>query len=63
LQLTHMIDPDTNAERELIVKQLRAQRLVKKTNKIKLEKPYRLMNRALRGYLQTDGMMTIVTLK
>jgi hypothetical protein len=63
LQITHMIHPDTNAEREFIVKQLRNQKLVKKTDKIKLEKPYRLSNRALRGYLHTDGMMTVVQLK
>lgn len=63
LQLTHMIHPDTDTERELIVKQLRGQKLVKKTDNIKLEEPYRLINRALRGYLQTDGVMTIITLK
>jgi hypothetical protein len=62
-QLTHMIDPDTNQERELIVKQLRAQKLVQTTEKIKLENPYRLVNRALGGSLHTDGKMTIVHLK
>lgn len=63
LQLTHMIDPDTDRERELIVQQLRAKKLVSRTEKIKLEEPYRLINRAWRGYLHTDGMMTIVRLK
>jgi len=63
LQITHMIDPDTNRERELIVEQLRAQKLVQKCDKVKLDNPYRLINRAWRGYLQTDGMMTIVRLK
>ena len=62
LQLTHMIHPDTNAERELIVEQLRAQDLVKRVSSIKLDKPYRLMNRAFRGYLNTDGIMSVVWL-
>lgn len=63
LQITHMIHPDTNQERELIVKQLRGQKLVQKCDKVKLGNAYRLINRAWRGYLQTDGMMTIVRLK
>ena len=63
LQITHMIDPDTNKERELIVGQLRAAGLVRRIQKIKLDNPYRLVNRAWRGYLQTDGIMTIVHLK
>lgn len=63
LQITHMIDPDTNQERELIVSQLRAEELVEKTQNIKLDNPYRLVNRAWRGYLQTDGVMTIIYLK
>lgn len=63
LQISHMIDPDTNQERELIVNQLEAQKLVKKTEVIKLGKPYRLMNRVLSGSLHTDGKMAIVKLK
>lgn len=63
LQLTHMIAPDTNEERELIVSQLQDQKLVKKVETIKLGNPYRLVNRALRGFLHTDGKMTIVSLK
>jgi hypothetical protein len=63
LQLTHMIDPDTNQERELIVSQLQAKNLVKKLDKIKLDNPYRLANRAWRGYLNTDGVMTVIRLR
>jgi LssY C-terminus len=63
LQLTHMIHPDTDQERELIIKQLRAEKLVAGTQRLKLDNPYRLANRALRGYLQTDGYMKIVRLK
>jgi hypothetical protein len=62
LQLTHMIHPDTNRERELIVEQLRDQHLVKRSTSIKLDKPYRLMNRAFRGYFNSDGVMDIIWL-
>lgn len=62
LQITHMIHPDTNRERELIVEQLQAQRLIKRTTSIKLDKPYRLINRALRGYFNADGIMTVIWL-
>ncbi len=63
MQITHMIHPDTNQERELIVSQLKAVGVVKKTQDIKLVKPYRLANRALRGHLHTDGTMTVVYTK
>jgi len=62
-QLTHMVHPDTNAERELIVSQLRAEGLVARTSKIRLGNPYKLTNRAWRASLHADGKMTIVTLK
>ena len=63
LQITHMIDPDTNQERQLIVDQLRAKKLVKKVVTVKLGEPYRLINRVLSGSLHTDGKMAIVTLR
>lgn len=63
LQLTHMIDPDTDSERSMIVKQLQHAGLVKKTETIKLDNPYRLVNRVWRGYLQTDGKMSVINLK
>lgn len=63
LQITHMIHPDTNQERDLIVSQLRSAGLVQKTQNIKLGNPYRLANRALSGYLHTDGIMTVIELK
>lgn len=62
-QLTHMINPDTNAERDLIVQHLKQARWVKKTREIVLGKPYKLRNRVWRGFLHTDGKMTIVELK
>jgi hypothetical protein len=62
LQLTHMIDPDTNKERELIVGQLQDRGLVKKVQMIKLGEPYRLINRVISGSLHTDGRMAVVML-
>lgn len=61
-QLTHMIDPDTDSERDLIVGQLKDSRLAGHETQISLSAPYRLQNRALRGYLQTDGLMRVVKL-
>ncbi len=63
LQITHMIDPDTNQERELVIGQLRERKLVKKVETIELGKPYRLINRVMSGYLHTDGKMSIAYLK
>jgi hypothetical protein len=63
LQLTHMIDPDTNQERNLIVDQLKVQKLVRKVETIKLDKPYRLINRVWSGSLHTDGKMSIISLR
>jgi hypothetical protein len=63
LQLTHMIDPDTNKERQLIIDQLRSQKLLKRLDKVKLGEPYRLINRVINGSLHTDGVMIIGTLK
>ena len=61
-QVTHMIDPDTNKERDLIIKRLKDQGLVKKAETVKLGEPYRLINRVMRGSLHTDGRMAIVNL-
>lgn len=60
-QLTHMIHPDTDAERDLIVEQLEIDG-AKLIATLELAKPYRLTNRAWSGYLQTDGQLKIVRL-
>lgn len=62
-QITHMIDPDTNGERDLIINQLKNEKLISKKDIIKLGNPYRLVNRALGGYLKTDGKMHIIHLR
>lgn len=61
-QISHMIDPDTDQERELIVKQLQDAGLAVTKQRVKLGDPYKLTNRVWRGYLQTDGHMTIMEL-
>jgi hypothetical protein len=61
-QISHMIDPDTDKERSFIIDQLQSIKLIKQRTDITLRKAYRLSNRVWRGYLQTDGTMTIVEL-
>jgi hypothetical protein len=63
MQLTHMVHPNTNKERELIVEGLESQGLIERSKNIKLGDPYKLVNRTWRGELHTDGMMKIVWLK
>lgn len=62
-QVTHMIHPDTDSERMVIVKQLQRADIAGNCKAIKLGNPYRIANRALRGYLQSDGQMQILELK
>jgi hypothetical protein len=62
-QMTHMIDPDTNAERDLIVRDLRRSGYVTKTRTITVGAPYQLRNRTLGGFLHTDGKMRVCILK
>jgi hypothetical protein len=63
LQITHMVHPDTNQERELICNQLRNEDLIKKTTVVRLDNPYRLINRAWLSELHADGKMSVVYLK
>jgi hypothetical protein len=63
VQVTHMIDADTNAERELIVSGLQDSKLVKHEDSIRVGRPYKLINRAWRGQLHSDGKITVITLK
>lgn len=63
VQVTHMIDPDTNAERQLIIDGLRGAKLAASMKSVQVAKPYRLVNRAWRGYLQSDGYLKVVKLK
>jgi hypothetical protein len=62
-QLTHMIDSDTDSERDLIVHDLRASHCVAKTFTEKVGEAYRLKNRVLGGSLHSDGRIRICILK
>lgn len=62
-QLTHMIDPDTNAERDLIVEDLRASHSVAKTNTERAHEGMSIPNRVLGGILHADGKIRICILK
>ncbi len=62
-QITHMIAPDTDSERTLIISQMSELGLVASSQNVILGKPYRLINRVWRGYLNTDGMMSVITIK
>jgi hypothetical protein len=58
-----MIDPDTDTERNLIVDDLRKSHSVAKTLTERVGAPYRLRNRALGGFLHSDGKIRICILK
>lgn len=60
-QLTHMIHPNTDAERDLIVEHLEIDG-AKLEATLEIMKPYTLANRAWSGYLQTDGKLKVVRL-
>ncbi len=62
-QLTHLVSPDTAAERDLIVSDLRKAHAVEKTLTEKLGDAYKLRNRAFGGYLHSDGKVRICILK
>lgn len=62
-QLTHMIDPNTNRERRLIVQDLKRAKMIVRTRTKSVGKPFALKNRAWRGFLHTDGQITICTLR
>jgi len=62
-QITHMIDPDTNKERDFLVQSLQKTKHVIKTRRIKIGAPYSLRNRVLTGYMHADGNMKICELR
>lgn len=62
-QITHMIDSDTNAERELIIQDLQKTDLVASVHMVSAGSPYSLRNRAFHGSLSTDGRLAICELK
>ncbi len=63
LQITHAIDPDTNAERDLIVKTLRKARVLQSERKVSSGKPYQMRNRVRRIMMDVDGEISLCELK
>jgi len=62
-QLTHMIDPNTNAERDLIVEDLRQTHSVSEVVTERAHEGMNVRNRALGGFLHADGKIRICILK
>ena len=62
-QLTHMVHPNTDAERDLLVRYLQKTGLVVSKKNETIGTPYKLRNRVFRGRLDADGKMTVVKLK
>jgi hypothetical protein len=59
-QLTHLVDSDTNAERELLAKDILKTKLATLHRTIKLTEPYHLLNvHALSGHIKTDARMKV----
>jgi hypothetical protein len=62
-QLTHSIHPDSNAERDYIVKDLRRTKHVAKVSKLSASKPYVIKNRVPGITVKADGQITLVELR
>lgn len=62
LQISHMVHPDTDRERDLIVHDLSKGGQIKRVDLVRLHEPYQLANRVWRGYLTTDGVMAVCEL-
>ena len=61
-QMTHMMDPDTNAERKFIIDCLRGAGQTMDTTILKLDDPCGLTNRGWRASLHTDGNLHVISL-
>jgi hypothetical protein len=62
-QITHMVASDTNAERELIVKDLLKTGMISSNHLISASRAYSLRNRAIRSSLNSDGRLAICEIK
>jgi hypothetical protein len=62
-QITHMIDPNTDAERDIIVDTLRSSKQVTRVTSVKVGAPYEIRNRTIGGFFRADGAMRICVLK
>ena len=62
-QVTHLVDSDTNAEREFTIESLQKKELANDIRALKLKDPYGLRNRGWRASLHTDGMLHVISLQ
>lgn len=62
-QFTHSVHPDTDAERDLIVDDLRKAKRIKSLRNLTIGEAYKIRNRVFRSHLRSDGQLSIVTLK
>jgi hypothetical protein len=62
-QLTHRIDPDTNAERDYTIETLKKVRVLRRVERIKIGDPYTLKNRVLGITMIADGEVKLLILK
>jgi len=63
VQISHMIHPDTDRERDLIINHLKSAERVNDLTTMRIREPYRLVNRVWRGYLESDGTVAIGRLR
>jgi hypothetical protein len=63
LQLTHLVAPDTNGEREILIQQLTSKGVAEPVSTITLHQPYHLPNFAWSRTLHTDGQMALLRVK
>lgn len=61
-QLTHMVHKNTNAERDLIVGDLKAREIGRGFKTVTIAQPYQLRNRVITAHLEADGKLTICQL-
>lgn len=62
-QVTHNVHPDTNEERDFVVRELKKAGVVIKSRTINASKPYRLRNRSSGTSLIADGSIKLLELK
>jgi len=61
-QLTHNIHHDTNSERELLYHDINKAIKVKNAKNVRIGSPYKVINRVVRRYMQSDGKMKLIEL-
>ncbi len=62
-QMTHSIDPDTNKERDFVVRSLSKAKMLQSTMTIRANEAYEVNNRVLGCKMIVDGNITVCTVK